>query len=139
MRSFDEILDSGRFSNVERGEDGFRATVHLSGYTASIIVSSGAGWEHASIQPMTRKILPSWEDMCKIKDMIWNPEEAVIQIHPAEADYVNFASRCLHLWRCTYKEMVLPPSCLVGPRKGQTRFELEKEIREAYRMAGEEF
>lgn len=77
--------------------------------------------------------------MTKIKDWFWNDDEAVIQIHPQKDQYVNNVNNCLHLWRCTYKEMVLPPSCLVGIRKGQTQAELMKEIKEAYEIAGEKY
>lgn len=75
--------------------------------------------------------------MCKIKSWFWEDDEAVIQIHPKSEEYVNNMSNCLHLWRCTYKDMILPPSCLVGLRNGQTMAELQQEIREAYEIAGE--
>ena len=70
-----------------------------------------------------------------VKDIFWNKDEVVIQIHPAEADYVNNVPNCLHLWRCTYREMVLPPSVLVGLRKGQTMEEVKAEPAEAVRLA----
>jgi len=44
---------------------------------------------------------------------------------------------CLHLWRCTYKDMVLPPSILVGIKKGQTQKEIAEEIVKAYEIAAE--
>ena len=136
MRSFKEIAENERVNVSEVGIDGLSGTVHLSGYTATLIVSNGAGWEHASISPL-RKITPSWEDMCKLKDIIWTEDEAVIQIHPIKDEYVNLMPNCLHLWRCIYKEMVLPPSCLVGPRRGQTKGEFMRDIQKAYEMAGE--
>ena len=116
--------------------DGVSGLIHMSGYTASLIVSSGAGWEHASIAPL-RKVTPSWEDMCKPKDLVWEKNETVIQIHPSEVDYVDIVPNCLHLWRCTYKEMVLPPAILVGPKPGMTRSQMDRAIKEAYEMAGE--
>ena len=134
MRQIAEITKNDRISQVEHGEDGFRCRIKMPGYSASLIVSTGAGWEHASISPL-RKITPSWDDMCLLKDIIWNDDEEVIQIHPAKDKYINNLSNCLHLWRCTYKEMVMPPSCLVGIRKGQTRQSLEVEAKEAYRIA----
>ena len=77
------------------------------------------------------------DDMCKIKDAFWNDDEAVIQIHPPKADYVNNMPNCLHLWRCTYKDMVLPPSILVGIKKGQTQKEIAEEIVKADEIAAE--
>ena len=88
MRSFKEISENERVTISAVSMDGISGTVHLSGYTASLIVSNGAGWEHASISPF-RKVTPSWEDMCKLKDIIWKEDEAVIQIHPVKEDYVN--------------------------------------------------
>jgi len=69
--------------------------------------------------------------------MVWNDDEAVIQIHPPKSEYVNFLENCLHLWKCTYKEMVLPPRILVGPTEDMSIAQFQKEIREAYEMAGE--
>ena len=66
-------------------------------------------------------------------------QEAVIQIFPAKSQYVNNVENCLHLWRCTYKETPLPPSCLVGLREGQTKAELMEEIKQAYEAAGEKY
>ena len=77
--------------------------------------------------------------MCQIKEMIWKDDEAVIQIHPPKEQYVNNVPNCLHLWRCTYKDMVLPPSVLVGVREGMTQADFNREIREAYEMAGETY
>ena len=77
--------------------------------------------------------------MCKLKDIFFYEDEAVIQIHPPKDQYVNNVDNCLHLWRCTYKEMVLPPSVLVGIREGQTPEEVREEIKAAYEMAGEKY
>lgn len=134
MRPIEEIAKHIKDPKV--GIDGVSGLIHMSGYTASLIVSSGAGWEHASIAPL-RKVTPSWEDMCKLKDLVWEKNEAVIQIHPSEVDYVDIVSNCLRLWRCTYKEMVLPPAILVGPKPGMTRSQMDRAIKEAYEMAGE--
>ena len=137
MRSYEEIAANERVNVGAKGFDGFSGIVRLYGYTATLIVSTGAGWEHASICPLKKNIIPSWEDMCKLKDIIWPEDEAVIQIHPIKEEYVNIMPNCLHLWRCIYKEMVLPPSCLVGPLKGQTREEFDQAIQRAYEEAGE--
>ena len=102
-------------------------------------MSKGAGWEHVSVAPTRRNVTPSWDEMCIIKDIFWNDDEAVIQIHPPKDQYVNNLGNCLHLWRCYYKDMVLPPSCMVGIRPGQTISEMRKEIKEAYELAGETY
>ena len=56
------------------------------------------GWEHVSVSPYNGKI-PTWDDMCAIKDIFWEEEEAVIQILPKKSEYVNMVENCLHLWR----------------------------------------
>lgn len=139
MREFEEIKENRRIYNLKKTIDGGTGTVHIGGWDGSVIFSYGAGWEHVSVSPFAKRILPSWDDMCVLKDMFFKDDEVAIQIHPPKADYVNNKENCLHLWRCTYKEMVLPPSCLVGIKNGQTRAELMAEIKEAYKIAGEEF
>jgi hypothetical protein len=79
------------------------------------IVSDGVGWEHVSVSKVNSADVPSWEDMCWVKRQFWGPEEAVIQIHPKESEYVNYHKGCLHMWRSTDKEQPLPPASTVGP------------------------
>lgn len=77
-----------------------------------VIASNGAGWEHVSVSLPART--PSWEEMCFIKNLFWEPNEVVIQFHPAESDYVNNHPYCLHLWRPTNAAVPTPPTILVG-------------------------
>lgn len=84
-----------------------------------MIVASGAdeddiaaqGWEHVSIS--TPKRTPNWTEMCFVKDLFWEAEEAVIQFHPPRSQYVNNHPHVLHLWKPPYA-VQLPPSILVG-------------------------
>ena len=121
-------------------EDGISGVIYMpSRWEGSIVVSNDAGWEHVSVAPRKKHIMPSWEDMCFIKNLFWNEDEAVIQIHPAKSEYVSNVPNCLHLWRCSYKEMVLPPKILVGINKRLSATEIEEEIKAAYALAGEEY
>lgn len=64
--------------------------------------SDEAGWEHVSVSSYKRNQLPSWEVMCRLKNMFWDKEECVVQIHPKESQYVhgvNGLENVLHLWR----------------------------------------
>ena len=138
MRTWEEIKAIKRISWQNMTEDGAAGFITMpSRWTGSIVVSTGAGWEHVSVSPMKKHITPTWEDMCFIKDLFWYESEAVIQIHPTKADYVNNMPNCLHLWRCSYKEMVLPPRILVGVVKGQTSAQVQQELKEAFELAGE--
>lgn len=138
MKKIEDIVSCGRIAIDTKNDDGFRGIIQFPHWQGSLIVSWGGGWEHASVAPFRKSYTPTWDDMCFLKNLIWSEEEAVIQIHSPKSEYVNNLSNCLHLWRCTYKDMVLPPSCFVGIRVGQTRLELMEEIKAAYRLAGEE-
>ena len=78
-----------------------------------VICSDGEGWEHVSASHEHRT--PTWDEMCQIKALFWEPEDAVVQYHPPASQYVNFHPYCLHLWRPKSQEIPLPPSYMVGP------------------------
>lgn len=82
---------------------------------AKVIASDGQFWEHVSVT-LNRNRCPTWDEMCKIKDMFWSEEDTVIQFHPAKADYVNFHPYCLHMWRPTDVLLPKPPTALTGPQ-----------------------
>lgn len=68
------------------------------GVRCSLVVGDDEeGWEHVSIVLSARR-LPTWEEMCLIKDIFWDEEEMVVQIHPKKSEYVNL-TEALHLWR----------------------------------------
>lgn len=69
------------------------------------------GWEHVSVSTATR--CPTWDEMCRVKDLFWAEDETVIQFHPPRSEYVNNHQFCLHLWKPPY-EVALPPSIFVG-------------------------
>jgi hypothetical protein len=79
-----------------------------------VIISNGQGWEHASVSTPNR--CPTWEEMAFVKDLFWEPEDVVMQIHPAQSEYINCHPYCLHLWRPLNAEIPTPPWFLVGPR-----------------------
>lgn len=139
MRQVSKILKSNYITVDNQGIDGFKGEITLERWKGSVIFSRGAGWEHASVSPYDSNIIPTWEEMSLIKDIFWKDEEDVIQIHPRKSQYVNNMANCLHLWRCYYKDMVLPPSCLVGMRPGQSVIEFRTEVMNAYKEAGERF
>ena len=73
-------------------------------------------WEHVSVTVRRhRKLrLPTWKEMCFAKDLCWDPEDVVMQLHPRQSDYVNRHPTCLHLWRPIAREIPTPPRSLVG-------------------------
>ena len=140
MKNWEDIKNLKRIAWVNITDDGAAGWIRMpSGWMGSIVVSTGAGWEHVSVSPAKKSILPSWEDMCTIKNMFWDEDEAVIERHPPKADYINLMPNCLHLWKCSYKEMVLPPRILVGITKDMTASDVDRELKEAFEMAGEKY
>lgn len=80
-----------------------------------ILVSDGdesMRWEHVSVSLEDR--CPTWEEMCWVKSLFWEPEECVVQYHPPESEYVNRHQFCLHLWRPLGAEVPRPPRIAVG-------------------------
>lgn len=69
-------------------------------------------FEHASVSLAHR--CPTWDEMCKVKDLIWNEEDTVVQFHPPKSEYINNMPFCLHLWRWIKGEFPRPGKGEVG-------------------------
>ena len=94
--------------NDDYGDDGNGCFIMgFNGRLYKIIASSGYGWEHISVS--SEKFTPGWEVMCRIKNMFFNDDEVVMQLHPAKKDYINNCTTCLHLWRPLEQAIPLPP------------------------------
>ncbi len=70
-------------------------------------------WEHVSVSTR-RNRSPNWQEMCFVKDLFWDEEERVIQIHPPLSEYVKNDRWCLHLWKPLNAVLPAPPSTYVG-------------------------
>lgn len=81
--------------------------------TLRVVVSDVYEWEHVSVSLKHR--CPTWGEMCFIKGVFWDDEEAVVQFHPKKSEYVNYHPYCLHLWKRRGHEWVTPPKIFVGP------------------------
>lgn len=105
MRDFSEIKPKVKWWKHLVGST-YHGMIELSRWSGSVVFGFDEnGWEHVSVSPYKGK-LPTWDDMCEIKDIFWEDEEEVIQIHPKKSEYVNIMDNCLHLWR--HKEIGLP-------------------------------
>ena len=69
-------------------------------------------WEHVSVSLPNR--CPNWTEMCFVKDLFWDENEVVMQLHPAKKDYINNHPYCLHMWRPVIAQIPLPPIEMVG-------------------------
>lgn len=121
-----ERVERGRMQNGEyassRNDDFGFFHVRPDGSTSLLGIMMSAGspevpWEHVSVS--TRIRLPTWGEMCWVKDQFWDPEEVVIQYHPRRSRYVNHHPYCLHLWRPLFVELPEPPTIAVGPHQGE--------------------
>ena len=100
----------------------------------AVIVSDQDGWDHVSVSHQQR--VPSWEEMCFIKDLFFRDDEVVIQYHPAKSSYINNHPRCLHMWRPQNADVPTPPGYMVGIKE---LGELDSvKVSEAYRQAANE-
>lgn len=133
MKTTEELQRTSNLLIRTIGEDGGYGEIQWGRLKASVIWSYGGGWDHVSVAPYKHSYIPSWEDMCKVKDMFFSTSETVVQYHPAKEDYVNNMRNCLHLWRPQKERLPKPPTVMVGIRDGQTSAELRKEIAEIYR------
>ena len=65
--------------------------------TYRFVFSDEPNFEHLSVSCRGRT--PSWDEMCRFKDMFWKDEEECVEFHPSKSDYVNLHEHCLHIWR----------------------------------------
>jgi hypothetical protein len=96
---------------VEKGLDGGFYIVSLKPRHLFVIASNGGGWDHVSVSLKDR--CPTWEEMCFIKDLFFEPEDCVIQYHPPKSQYVNTSNTTLHMWRPHNLDIPMPPLELV--------------------------
>lgn len=100
MRSYDEIKKN-TWNIQPIGEGKCSALIKLPDCkTCSVVWGTNEdGYEHVSVSPLKKILLPSWDDMAYLKDVFFDDEEEVYQIHPPKSQYVNIKDNCLHLWR----------------------------------------
>ena len=115
MRTLDEIRSCPEIRVMEISLDGGYGLIKFGQLKGTVIWSFGGGWEHVSVSAFKSYYVPSWKEMCRIKEIFFKPEETVVQYHPADSDYVNYLENCLHLWRPTAETLPVPPFWMVGP------------------------
>lgn len=78
------------------------------------IVSDELDWKHVSVSFGPNKSVPSWEVMCWVKEIFFEPEETAMQLHPPRSQWISNHPGCLHLWAPLKEKIPLPPSIMVG-------------------------
>lgn len=117
MKTLEELRHTPNLMIKHLGNDGGCGEIYKAGKPfATVIWSNGGGWEHISISPYKMSCIPTWKDMCDLKDMFFYDDETVVQFHPPKSEYVNNMPNCLHLWRPINEKMPTPPFIMVGIR-----------------------
>lgn len=114
MRSQKEIIGTYCLMVERIGIDGGCGRLYLNGTKGEpmiVVWSFSGGWEHVSVS--YRHKMPTWDEMCRVKDLFWHEEETVVQFHPKKSEYVNNYPFCLHLWRKLGQDFELPPKWFV--------------------------
>ena len=111
-------LEKARRSHPMRGTTPVGATYGYFEINGLRIISSGDKrqgddeselyqWEHVSVSLPNR--IPTWTEMCFVKELFWDDSETVLQFHPPKSEYVNDMPFCLHLWKKSGVNAELPP------------------------------
>lgn len=114
MKKIDEIKATRNLTVLDEYQDGIMGiwTDPLTAKRYTYVFSWGEGWEHLSVSTPSKT--PTWDIMCRFKNMFWNEDETCIEYHPAKEDYVNMHPYCLHIWKPIGIELPKPPTILVG-------------------------
>lgn len=94
------------------GDDGGYFLIDFEGRPLQVIASTGLGWDHVSVSLTNR--CPNWREMSFIKDLFFEENEVVMQLHVTKKDHINLHPYCLHLWRPQLEKIPLPPNFMVG-------------------------
>lgn len=89
----------------------FPSPVFAKSMLAVMASVDGKRWEHVSvhgIDPEGKQYVPTWDEMCFIKDQFFEEEQTAIQFHPKKSSYVNLQPFVLHLWRDLTNAFELP-------------------------------
>lgn len=115
---YEELNIRKDFRVIRMGFDGGMGEfVRGSQKRMTVIWSWGGGFEHVSMDG--KKRMPTWEEMCELKDMFFAEDECCVQYHPPKSEYVNNIPYCLHIWKPIEQfsgKLPVPPSLLVGVR-----------------------
>jgi hypothetical protein len=111
--------DNGAFV-IESPEPGWQLWLICSDGRDVCAAPEGADWEHVSVHAARKSGIsrtPNWREMAYVKEVCWDPEDVVMQLHPRRSQYVNAHPHVLHLWRPRHLTIPEPPAILVGPLK----------------------
>lgn len=118
MRTLEEIKNNKQFKTLRILQ--IDEQLRIEGYFFDpvttkrwlVFFTSSYGWEHASVSQPNKT--PTWDIMCRVKDIFWSGDECCVEYHPREKDYVNMHEHCLHIWKPIGIDLPTPPPIMVG-------------------------
>lgn len=96
MKTQSEISGIKGLEIIRADENGGQGLITILGYKGSVVWSFRD--DHVSFCPLKRIHIPTWMEMCELKDLFFYENETAVQVHPPKREYVNLVSNCLHLW-----------------------------------------
>ena len=114
MRGLEEIKDNPKITVQQSSDDGFKGWVNVGkglGNAPYFVCSNGGGWDHVSVSYANR--CPTWDEMCKVKEIFFYDDECCVEYHPAKKNYVNVHNYCLHIWKPQKEALPTPPILFV--------------------------
>ena len=113
MKDIKKIKETSNLFIDQEGYDGFMGRWYNKedNKMYTFVFSYGGGWEHLSVSRPNKT--PTWDVMCKMKDIFWNDDEVCIEYHPKKSDYVNNHKNCLHIWKPIDQEIPTSPRIFV--------------------------
>lgn len=75
----------------------YSATHGLGVIVSACIEADKRRWLHVSISHRGGR-LPTWREICEIKDVFCGTERTAYQVHPPQNKHVSIHDACLHLW-----------------------------------------
>lgn len=117
-KAFPEIVERGRVLLGHYGscnDDPYGAfnLIGPCGIMLRVLATDGEGgvlpevWEHVSVS--TERRPPNWQEMSWIKELFFEDEDCVMQLHPPKSQYINCHPFTLHLWRPRDLTIPMPP------------------------------
>ncbi len=114
MRPLEEIKKNKNLTIWNETPDGFNGVINIFGNRCTVVCSWALGWEHVSMAPVKKTLMPTWNMMCELKEIFFRDDEYAIQYHPPKSKNVSMVNNCLHIWKPTEAALPTPPPILVG-------------------------
>src|SRR5574343_1968100 len=65
----------------------------------NVIASNGGGWEHVSVTLRDHPYeTPTCREIQRVKTLVWDDEETVVQIHPPRSEERRVGKECRSRW-----------------------------------------